>query len=261
MPLAAFPPLVAAYLLLVMALFGLVMGSALHCLAWRIAHNEPWAGGRSHCPACGHTLSPRELVPLFSWLVQKGRCRSCGAAIPARYPLSEAALAVVYVSLLVCFGISGMLVQSLVLCSCLFCLSLVDLDVQLIPHRFLLIPAVVRLIGVALESGFVRAGLWLLQGVAIGTVVLGLVLVLDKVLGKPSMGGGDIKLLAVLGLYFSPLCWLLMLIIACVLGIVLGLSLGAKKGVAFPFGPAISAAAWLALLVGEPLCSWYIGLF
>ena len=81
------------YLIAVCALFGLVMGSALNCLAYRIAHKEKWSGGRSRCPDCGHTLKAADLIPLFSYLFLKGRCRYCGKKISPRYPIAEALLA------------------------------------------------------------------------------------------------------------------------------------------------------------------------
>jgi leader peptidase (prepilin peptidase)/N-methyltransferase len=84
---------------------------------------------------------------------------------------------------------------------------------------------------------------------------------MDKVLGRESMGGGDIKLLFVLGLYFDlPGCFFLV-ILACVLGIALAMTLGAKKDIPFPFGPALSLAAWVTLLFGEAVTGWYMGLF
>ncbi len=261
MALSPLPPFWAGYLMVLTALLGLVMGSALHCLSWRIAREEGWGSGRSRCAACGHTLGPGELIPLVSWLLQKGRCRHCGAPISWRYPASELTLAVVYVSLLLRFGITLELAQNLVLCSCLFCLSIVDLDVQLIPHRFLLIPALVRLGLCAWQEGLTQTGICLVRGAALGAVILLLVMLLDKVLGKPSMGGGDIKLLAMLGLFFPLMNWLLMVMLACVLGIAVALACGTKRGVAFPFGPAIAGAAWLTLLFGQEICSWYLGLF
>ena len=266
MPLFA-SPLAGVYLLVLYAVLGLVMGSALHCLAWRIAHGQRWAAGsRSQCPACGHTLAARDLVPLFSWLFLRGRCRYCGARIPARYPAAEGCLAAVYVSLLLRYGLCAETLLYTVLCSCLFCLSLVDLDTQEIPNRFLAVAACAQLVYLVWRHGFTPAALaavWysLWHGLVLGGSVLLLSLVLDKVLHKESMGGGDIKLMAVLGLYFDLPCSLLLLIVACVLGILLALVLHTARGKAFPFGPALSAAAWLVLLVGAPVTQWYLGLF
>lgn len=256
-------PLAGVYLIVLCALLGLVMGSALNCLAFRIAHNEPWSGGRSRCPDCSHSLRAADLVPLFSYLALRGRCRYCGQKISPRYPAAEGLLAVIFVSLLLRYDLSLETAQLMILCGCLFCLSLVDLDIQIIPDRFLVIAALTRAAFLTATSPDILGQLWyaLWHGLALGGSILLLSLFMDKVLGRESMGGGDIKLLTVLGLYFNLPCCFLLLILACILGIVLALSLGAKKDIAFPFGPALSAAAWLTLLFGAPLTGWYMGLF
>ena len=264
--LAFLDPLTKLYLIAVTALLGLVMGSALHCLAWRMVHQEPWSGGRSRCTHCGHTLKAADLVPLFSYLWLKGRCRYCKEKISPRYPISEGVLAVVYVSLLLRYDLSLETLELMVLCSCLFCLTLTDLDEQIIPDRFHVIGIAARFLFLLAVSGSVSAFLaaaWysLWHGLILGGGILVLSLIMDKVLGKESMGGGDIKLLFVLGLYFDLPCCFLLLILACVLGIVLAYTLGAKKDIAFPFGPALAAAAWLTLLFGQPLTGWYLSLF
>lgn len=259
-------PFTSVYLLVICALLGLVMGSALNCLAWRIVHKEKWSGGRSRCVHCGHPLKAADLVPLFSYLFLKGRCRYCGEKISKRYPASEAALAIVYISLLLRYDLTLETLELMILCSSLFCLTLTDLDEQIIPDRFHLIGIAARFLYLLAMFGF-RAeflsaawySLW--HGLLLGGSVLLLSLVMDKVLHKDSMGGGDIKLLFVLGLYFDLPCCFLLLILACILGIVLAYTLGAKKSIAFPFGPALSVAAWLTLLFGAPLTGWYLSLF
>lgn len=255
-------PFITVYLLFLCTVLGLVMGSALNCLAWRIVHNEKWSGGRSHCAECGHELKSTDLIPLVSYLALKGKCRYCGKKISPRYPIAEAVLAVIFVSLLLRFDLRVETGFLMVLCACLFCLSLVDLDIQIIPDRFLVIAGVSRFLYLIITYGFDLWILWdsLWHGLALGGSVLVISLIMDKVLHKESMGGGDIKLLFVLGLYFSLPCCFFLIIAACILGIVLALVLGAMDR-AFPFGPALSLAAWVTLLVGEPVVSWYMGLF
>lgn len=265
-----FLPLYAKiYLYVVAGIFGLVMGSALNCLSYRIAHNQKWAGGRSICPSCEHTLGALDLIPLFSWLFLKGKCRYCGKKISPRYPLTEALLALVYISLLWKYGLTLNLVSTMILCSCLFCLSLVDLETQIIPDRFLLIPAIVRIGQLLFEnrSDIKVFFICLIPAVALGGGVLIISLIMDKILKKDTMGGGDIKLLAVLGLYLSqyPLCipeGLMLLFIACIVGIVIGsILMKVDSETPFPFGPALAVAAWLTLLFGAPLAQWYTNLF
>lgn len=257
-----FEPALGAAVLILAAILGLVMGSGMNCLALRLAAGEKWSAGRSHCVHCGHALSSRELIPLLSWLVQKGKCRHCGGKISPRYPITEGAMALLYISVLLRFGLSLDALGALILVTCLLTLSLVDLDIQEIPDVLLIVPAVARLILLVAEKGF-SLSLWqsIWPALALGGSVLVLSLVMDKVLGKESMGGGDIKLLFLLGLFFDFPCCLLLLVLSCIVGLVLAFTLGARKGVAFPFGPAIAAAAWLVLMIGEPVTVWYLGLF
>lgn len=257
------PTSVVIYIYVLTGLLGLVMGSALNCLSMRLARGEKWSGNsRSVCVRCGHPLSALDLIPLVSWLALGGKCRYCKAPISGRYPATEALLAVIYISLLWRFGLTVHTLCAAVLCSCLFCLSLVDLETQIIPDRFLVIPAVVRIVELLAEGGFsaLLSGVW--PGLVIGGGVLILSLIMDKVLKKDTMGGGDIKLLAVLGMFLSfPEC-LLMVMIACVIGIVMAsVLMKVNSETPFPFGPALSLAAWITLLAGSGVIDWYLGLF
>ena len=261
------PTFAKIYLYVIAGILGLVMGSALNCLSYRIAHNQKWSGGRSACPSCGHTLATKDLIPLFSWLFLKGKCRYCGEKVSPRYPITEALLALVYISLLWKYGLNPNLATTMILCSCLFCLSLVDLETQIIPDRFLLIPAIVRIIQLFIENSLTGFLFSLIPAVALGGSVLVISLIMDKILKKDTMGGGDIKLLAVLGLFLSqyPLCipeGLLLLFIACIVGIVMGsVMMKVDSETPFPFGPALAVAAWFTLLFGAPLANWYTSLF
>lgn len=259
----AFLPIYAKiYLLSLSFLAGTLFGSALNCFAYRMVHKQSWTKGRSACPDCGHTLKLVDLVPIFSFLFLRGKCRYCGAKLSPRYMLTELLLGAAFLSVVWCFGLTLQTVSALVLVCCLFSLSLIDLDIQIIPDRFLLIPAVVRIAQLVIEGGFHGLLHGVLPGLIFGGGLLVLSLVMDKVLKKESMGGGDIKLMAVLGLYFTiPEC-LLLLVFACVLGILIAMLLKkAKPDTPFPFGPTLSLAAWLTLLVGEPLIHWYLHLF
>lgn len=263
------PTYAKIYLYVFAGILGLVMGSALNCLSYRIAHNQKWSGGRSSCPSCGHTLATKDLVPLFSWLFLKGKCRYCEKKVSARYPLTEALLALVYISLLWKYGLSLNLATHLILCSCLFCLSLVDLETQIIPDRFLLIPAVVRIGQLLYEnrSDIKAFFICLIPALVLGGAVLLISLIMDKILKKDTMGGGDIKLLAVLGLFLSkyPICvpeGLMLLFVACIVGIIIGsILMKVDSETPFPFGPALAVGAWVTLLFGAPLANWYTSLF
>lgn len=256
----AYLPLgIKLYIWVLAFLLGAVMGSAMNCLAYRIVHEQKWSGGRSVCPHCGHTLGAKDLVPLVSFLLLKGKCRYCGAKLAVRYFLAEAFLGLCYVAMVARFGFTLDTVSALVLVSCLFALSMVDVDIQIIPDRFLVVAAAVRLIQLAVEGRFFTG---LFPGLIFGGGLLALSLVMDKILKKDSMGGGDIKLMAVLGLFFSVPACLFLLIIACVVGIIVAKATVTPDGDgAFPFGPALSLAALVTLLVGETAVNWYINMF
>ena len=255
----AYLPLgIRCYIWILVFVLGAVMGSGLNCLAYRIAHGEKWSRGRSACAHCGHVLGAKDLVPLLSFLLLKGKCRYCGVKLSLRYFLTELLLGLCYVATVARFGISWDAASGLVLISCLFALSLVDLEIQIIPDRFLIIAAGVRMVQLAMEGRFFGG---MIPALIFGGGLFLLSLVMDRILKKESMGGGDIKLVAVLGLYFSvPECLLLMML-ACVFGIA-----GAKTMTksdsdgAFPFGPALSLAAMVTLLIGEPVTGWYLNL-
>lgn len=261
--LSYLPTHIIVYLCALAAVLGLVMGSALNCLAMRIVAGERWSGNsRSACPKCGHTLSALELIPLVSWLIQGGKCRHCKAPISIRYPLTEATLAAVFVAMLLKFGLTAELLSALVFAGCLLCLSLVDLDTQIIPDRFILIPIAVRAAQLLFTGGFSALLGASVPGFIIAGAVLLLSLIMDKVLKKDTMGGGDIKLLFVIGLYLTlPEC-LLMVMLSCVIGIVMAaILMRVDSETAFPFGPALSIAAVLTMLVGSPIVNWYLSLF
>lgn len=247
------------YIFVLTFLVGAVFGSALNCLAYRIAHEQKWSKGRSVCVSCGHTLSLPDLVPVFSYLFLKGKCRHCKEKISPRYVLTECFLGLCFVLLLARYGFSLEIISPLIFVCCLFALSLVDMDIQIIPDRFLIIPAVVQIIWLIIFGGILRG---ILTALIFGGALLLISLFMDKILKKESMGGGDIKLLALFGLFFPASQLLLLLVMACIIGLIIAaVIMKIKDSTPFPFGPALSLAAFITLLVGEKVVSWYLGLF
>ena len=131
------------YCCVVAGMLGAVFGSFLNCAAWRIAHGESFLRGRSHCPACNHELGARDLVPVFSWLFQRGRCKDCGQRISVRYPLTELGFALVTALCLLRFDLTALCLRNYVFLCCLFCLSVTDWKRMVIPDRYVLLPALV----------------------------------------------------------------------------------------------------------------------
>ncbi len=244
------------------AALGLVMGSFLNCLAWRLVHGESVLKGRSHCARCGHALGPLDLVPVVSWLLLRGRCRYCGEPVSPRYPLSELLCAAAYGSLAWRYGSSVEALRFLLLFSLLLAVSLVDWEAGWVPDRLLLAGAVGWGLLLPLEPDakqeFIRG---LIGAAALFVPVLLLALAADKLLGRESMGGGDLKLFALLGLYFGWKQGLLLVILSCLAGLASAFVQGkAGPGKSFPFAPAMGLAAWLTAIWGEPVIEWYTSL-
>ena len=238
------------------ALLGAVFGSFLNCTAFRVARKESFFSGHSRCPHCKHDLNALDLVPVFSWLFLGGKCRYCKHKISPRYLLTELLFALLSAACLVCFGLTVLALR------CLLTLSLVDLEIYEIPDACLILSALAWIAAqVFLWTNWGDCLLHVAAGLVYGGVVLGVSLLLDKLLKKESLGGGDIKLLAVAGLYLGFVPTLFALILACVIGLVQAKLSGKPKGKASPFGPAVSAATAVMLFFGEPIAAWYLSLF
>ena len=252
------------YCCLLAGVFGAVLGSFLNCAAWRIAHGESFLKGRSHCTSCGHVLGFLDLIPVFSWIFLGGKCRYCKTKISPRYMLTELFFALVSVLTLLRFDLSPEFVRNMVLACCLFCLSLVDLEIFEIPNGCLLIPVIAWFVAIPFtEMSGMDVLYHVASGVGYGAVMLALVLLFDKILGKETMGGGDLKLFVVMGLYLGVAASLFALFFSCILGLIMGAiqKRGKEnKGPQIPFGPAIALAFYAMLLYGGGLVNWYMGL-
>lgn len=274
-------PLITAFTLVVVAVFGLVMGSFINCWAWRYIHGESIVDGRSHCTSCGHELAARDLVPVFSWLASGGTCRYCGEAVSARYPATEVICAVVFVAIVAVHGLTLETVELLAFAGILLFLSLTDIDDFLVPNGCIIAALVVRIAYLACACAFGwmslgDVGFYAGSAFAVGIALLVVVLVADKVFGRESMGGGDLKLYFVAGLYFGWQQGLFLVILSCVIGILVAVVAPRRQGPnpegvpesdsksvmkrAFPFGPSIACACIITMLFGNPIVSWYIGL-
>ena len=132
-------------LLVIVAVYGLLFGSFINAWAWRLAHEESIAQGRSHCTSCGAPIHARDNVPVVSWLLLRGRCRDCGAPISWRYPVGEAVTAALFVAVAAYDGLSWILVPHLIFVGVMVLVSEVDLDIQIIPDVIILPAAAVGL--------------------------------------------------------------------------------------------------------------------
>ena len=250
-----------AFCVIVAACLGAILGSFLNCAAFRIVRNEHFVTGRSRCPGCGHELGPLELIPVLSWLIQRGKCKWCGRKISVRYPLTELIFALATVLCLLRFDLTVLCLRNWVFLGCLFLLTLTDLDAMIIPdgcHIVALLAWLAALPFVGMGRGEIITHL--IAGVAMGGGLLLISLAMDKIMGRDTMGGGDIKLMAVVGLYLGPIGALFALVLACVIGLLFHALRRGEEARPFPFGPSIAVATAAMLLFGAPLVAWYRGL-
>lgn len=254
-------PFITVYCCALAAVFGACMASFLNCFAFRIVHGESVLGGRSHCDVCGHVLGVKDLFPIFSYIFSKGRCRYCGAKLSVRHVLGEAVAAIVFVAALLKYDISLQVLEAWLFASMMFACAFADLEGYIIPNRFIVF-------GVALyafsflwqEERLARLIDGTLGGFAVCGVLLAIVLIMEKAMGKEAMGGGDIKLLFVAGLFLGWKGNILCLLAACIFGIVFGLACG-KRREPIPWGPSICASAILTYLYGGYVLDMYMSLF
>jgi leader peptidase (prepilin peptidase) / N-methyltransferase len=249
---------------LLVSLLGALIGSFLNVCIYRLPRHESilWPG--SHCPSCGKPIAWYDNIPVISYVLLGGRCRTCQAPIPVRYPVVEAANAIGYLVILWQFGPTGTTVLYAALCSALIVVAGTDLSHKVIPNAITLPGIVVGLLGAAtvLPVGVINSVL----GIAVGGGVLWVLAWASPYLfGKEGMGGGDIKLLAMVGAFLGWKPALLTIMIGSLIGSVVGIGLIAARIIRrdeyIPFGPFLVVGAVLSMFLAQPLLAWYQGLF
>jgi leader peptidase (prepilin peptidase)/N-methyltransferase len=274
----------AGWLIAVVLLFGLLVGSFLNVVIHRlpIMMKHGWQRecdaylGReitsqerynlvvpaSHCPACKTEVKPWQNIPLLSYVLLRGRCQHCHAPISMRYPLVELLTSLLFALLAWHFGWSVQLAGYLALTAVLITLAFIDADTQLLPDD-LTLPLLWGGLLFNLWTGTVALDDAVLGAVA-GYLSLWLVYWLFRLLtGKEGMGYGDFKLLAAFGAWLGwsmlPLIILLSSLVGAIVGVVMILLARLGRGQPLPFGPYLAAAGWIALLWGKDIVSWYLG--
>jgi leader peptidase (prepilin peptidase)/N-methyltransferase len=232
--------------------FGLVFGSFATALSYRLPRGESIAHGRSKCPACQHTLTAPDLVPVVSWIAHKGACRHCGARISWRYPAIEVVMSALFLSAAVLVQDGTRLLIMLGMTFLMVVLAIVDLEHKRVPNVLLVPLALLALLWRWHADGDV------LFGVATGTVLLALGVLIDliatRVAHQPGLGMGDTKLFAAIGCALTPASALLFVGIAGLLGVFIGLLWRWRSGARqFPFAPAILASGWICILGAEKI--------
>lgn len=238
-------------------LYGILVGSFLNVCIYRIPKQESIVTVPSHCMSCGYGLKWYDLVPVFSWLCLRGRCRKCKAPVSVQYPLIEAANGILWLLIIFLRGLNVEGILYCLLASALLVLSIIDFRTYEIPfgiNVFIAVLGLVRLftdlkhwylyvIGFCLVSGIFLFVLWVTKGKGIG--------------------GGDVKLMAAAGLLLGAPKIFLAMLIGCLIAVVvhpLRMKLSGE-GHSLAFGPYLAAGIFLSALAGEPVIAWYLSFY
>lgn len=239
---------------------GLLLGSFTTVVAHRVPRGESVVGPRSRCPACGAQIAAYDNVPVFSWLLLRGRARCCGVRISPRYPLTELTLGLLYaVTVLVLWDDPWEVALGLVFVTVLLAVTLTDLERRIVPNKILIVGAVLAVaIAAVADPGS-------LPERAIAAAAAGGLLFLVALAYPKGMGLGDVKLAATMGLFLgrnvAPAIF-----VALLAGAAVGLTMIALEGTAarkraIPFAPFLALGGVVGLLAGDQLVDWYLGTF
>ncbi len=245
---------------LVFSLFGTIIGSFLNVCVSRIPRKESIIFPNSHCPKCGTGIKPYDNIPILSYIILGGKCRYCKEKISLQYPAVELLTGIVFAIIYYTYGLSIAAASYAVLCCALIIITFIDLKTQEIPDGLNLFIAITGIIFIFF-NGFKPH---LLPGI-LGFLLGGGIFLLIAVVSNGSMGGGDIKLMAALGLWLGwkqiLMVTLLSFIIGSVISIILmTLKIKSRKDY-IPFGPFIALAAFIIILYGNQILNWYLGSF
>jgi len=239
---------------------GLIVGSFVTVVAYRVPRGESIVGPRSRCPACGVQIAAYDNVPVLSWALLRGRSRCCGEPISARYPLTEFGLGTLYAATVaVLWGDAGEIALGLVFVTMLLAVTVTDLERRIIPNKILIVGAVVgAVIAAVADPGS-------LPERAIAAAAAGGLLFAAALAYPRGMGLGDVKLAATMGLFLgrniAPA-----ILIALLAGSIVGLAMIARDGAAarkkaIPFGPFLALGGVVGLLAGDQIVDWYLSTF
>lgn len=239
---------------------GAAVGSFLNVIIYRLPEEKSIILPASHCTICNHAIRFYDNIPLFSYLFLKGRCRNCSESISLRYPLVELLTAIMSLMVYWKFGLSAQYLCAFVFVCALIAVTFIDLDHQIIPDIISLpgIPLFFLAAIFVMNLRFLDALLGFLVG---GGVLFGVAFVYELITKREGMGGGDIKLLAMIGAFLGWQSLLFVLLVSSFAGAAVGITVMLVKGrdmkYAVPFGPFLSLGAISYLLFG----SYLSGLF
>jgi leader peptidase (prepilin peptidase)/N-methyltransferase len=245
------------------AVLGLIAGSYLNVVVFRLPRGISTVLPRSACPACGAPIRARDNLPLVSFALLGGRCRACAAPIPWRYPLVEAMTALLFVACRERFGVSLAALAAALFGCLMIALALIDLEHLMLPDR-LTLPGIA--VGLALQPWLPWGGLGsAAAGALLGAAALLAIRAAWHLLRREEgMGLGDVKMLALIGAFLGWQGTLVALFFASFAGALTGLALiwsgGAGMRSKLPFGSFLALGGLTALFAGPEIAGWYAGL-
>ena len=248
--------------IVILSLLGLIVGSFSNVCIYRIPRNESIIYPASHCPKCRTTIKPIDNIPLLSYVLLKGRCRNCKSKISIQYPIVELLTGLIYLIIYLVYGLSIQTLIYIILSSALIIIAFIDLYQQIIPDVISL-PGIV--IGFILSFfvpyiSFVNSALGVVVG---GGIILVIGMGGSAIYKKEAMGGGDVKLAAMIGAFLGWRYIIISLFLGFFLGALIGIILIMtkikKREDVVPFGPFIILGSFITLIWGEQIISWYLG--
>jgi leader peptidase (prepilin peptidase) / N-methyltransferase len=246
-------------------LLGLIVGSFANVCIYRLPRRESVVAPPSRCPSCGGLIRARDNVPVLSWLLLRGRCRACRAPISPRYPAVEAANGLLWLALAVVRGPRLQTLVEMALVTALLVLSLIDLDHQILPDAITLPGVAVGLLASLLPGSPVTPLAALLAAAGGWLAFAAVAKAYQRVRGIEGLGQGDWKLAAMLGAFLGWQPMLLTVLVATLAGTAVGLAAVALRGRdlrhSLPLGTFLGASGIAVVFFGEPILSWYQGLF
>lgn len=236
------------YYLIVTFIFGTVLGSFYNVVGYRLPKNESLIKPSSHCPKCNHKLGPSELIPILSYIIQRGKCKNCKQKISLFYPIFEFATGLLFAISYIIFGYSVEFAISITFISILLIIIISDYQTMIIPDEVLVVGGILLIIELIIKNG---TNIWmnLLDAIIAFTIMYLIKKIGDFIFKKESMGGGDIKLMAIFGLVLGWQMSIISIFMASFIGLPISLYfLYKNKTDIIPFGPFLSVSAiiiWL----------------
>ena len=243
-------------LLIYTAFFGLALGSFLNVCILRLPANKSILRPRSACTSCGRQLRWFENIPVFSYVALRGRCRTCGSRISIQYPLIELATALIWVGAFLYFESPWRALSGAIFGTLLLGIAMTDAREYIIPDEF---SGGGLVVGLALSfAPGSPEPLWSLVGAAVAFAIMYVVAVVGEwAFKKPALGGGDIKMMAMVGAFLGPFHALLTIFVGSLVGAVIFGPIGLKTGKLVPFGVFLALGAAIVFVWGDAMVDWY----